>query len=436
MNLNINSQSIAVSVGARFNAQTQTELAPFTPRFNFDSEKPATSTSSTPGQDKPIVLTASQSHSPSIVVNGNKTATATVSGAEYSPHHISQSLNPTQPQIIESSKLNRSDINELLNHPHLIAPHQTNFLHNVERKRQLYPQRYRDDYLRHSSLLLLTNGWSSAQRYSLCSVRNAVNPSGQCKLHKFCPYCAFLQQRHNMARYVPAFDDGVWHFVTGSFTGDLLMRSAADYYELTDYWDAYKSALQELVRLNLLRGVFWTEELAVNSIAPVQTLPHIHAIVEADEMSDETMQQLNSLVVQNLKSVLGPDHLSPNIHAKTLSTQRNLLSHVQYTIKPIQIVKAYDTSFARSVHNNRSGVALLNSETTDLVLGYSVASKDRQRINSAGNLSSKTKNYIGTKEGDIEAAKEHVNDVIKQGTDYIEMNSEQPTIEASTNNEP
>ncbi len=176
--------------------------------------------------------------------------------------------------VQDFSKLNKSDINELFKHHNLLTPQQLNLLRSVQKKQQLHPQRYRDDYLRHSSILLLSNGWSSAQRYSLCSVPNSVNRSGQCKLHKFCPYCCFLEKQTALARYVPVYDSGQWFFMTGSFTGDLPMTGISSYFELQSYWDAYKLSLQQVVREGLLRGVFWTEELAVNSISPTQVLPH------------------------------------------------------------------------------------------------------------------------------------------------------------------
>jgi hypothetical protein len=329
-------------------------------------------------------------------------------------------------QVHDFSKLNRSDLTELFQHHDLLSLNQTKLLETVRRKQQLYPQRYRDDYLRHSSILLLSNGWSSALRYSMCSVPNPVNRSGQCKLHKYCPYCCFLERQRALAKYVPAYDSGVWHFLTGSFTGDLTMTGTNSYYDLQHYWDAYKLTLQQLVKDKLVRGVFWTEELAVNSIAPVHVLPHIHALIEADALDDETVELLKAGVVRNLEAALGPDCLTPNIKVKNLNSRRKLLSHVQYQLKPIQIVKAYDLAWSRSVHNNRAGAVQLNSQTTDLVLGYSTATKDRNKINYAGNLSPKTKLYIGTREKEMKEARKLVGAVMKEGADYIEL--EEPKV--------
>ena len=358
-----------------------------------------------------IAAEANSARSVSVLGAGNQTKTGN-SG--------SGSVVQVKP-VQDFSKLNKSDINELFKHHNLLTPQQLNLLRSVQKKQQLHPQRYRDDYLRHSSILLLSNGWSSAQRYSMCSVPNSVNRSGQCKLHKFCPYCSFLEKQTALARYVPVYDSGQWFFMTGSFTGDLNMTGISSYFELQSYWDAYKLSLQQVVREGLVRGVFWTEELAVNSISPVQVLPHTHAIIESSGLSDAVVLAIRDLVTHNLRAALGPDCLAPNIQTKNLNSQRKLLSHTQYLLKPIKLVKAYDTAWSRAVHDNRAGAVRLNSEMTDLVLGYSSVTNRRDKINYAGNLSPRAKAYIGTKDNERHESKEVVLQVMGEGVDYIEM---------------
>jgi hypothetical protein len=198
------------------------------------------------------------------------------------------------------------------------------------------------------------------------------------------------------------------------------MTGISSFFELTAYWEAYKLSLQQMVGEGLVRGAFWTEELAVNSIAPTKVLPHIHATLEADGFDNELQKELKGLVTHNLRAALGPDCLAPNLHVKPLNSQRKLLSHLQYQLKPIKLVKAYESGWSRAFHNHRAGAVRLNSETTDLVLGYSSVTKDRTKINYAGNLSPKTKTYIGTKVSEKDGAKEIVAQVMAEGTDYIE----------------
>ena len=421
----------------RFQHTAQT-LPPFTPPSDFGLYDSTSSTPSTQDQDNKIDSTGSSELSKGIgeltgnegsamgsipttnLMNSSGSVRLSAGSLRIKPIHKNRLSDP----VHDFSKLNRSDLRELHQHHELLTPNQRNLLKTVQKKQEIYPQRYKDDYLRHSSLLLLSNGWSSADTYSMCSVPNKDNRSGQCRLHKYCPYCCYLVRQRALARFVPVYELGQWFFLTGSFQGQLSMNTAQDYHELTCYWDAYKMALKELVDTKMIRGVYWTEELAVNTIAPVQVLPHIHAIVEADELSGETLLELSELVAQNLRAALGPDGLIPNIHTKNLNSQRKLLSHIQYQFKPIKIVRAYDLAWEHCLHNDRSGAVKLNSETTDLVLGYSTATKDRTKINFAGNLNPKTKSYIGTKTADLKKVRDEVDAVIKEGVDYIEIEEE------------
>ena len=400
--------------------QPQPNLPPFVPRFNFDLDDTGFSTSSSQGSNASVVCSPICSDSPGTVASEQSTA-ATSSSAQLTDSNsvsVTFTANNTLPssnRVTDFSHLNRSNIGELFHHQDLLTHGQRNFLSTIVKKQQLHPQRYRDDYLSHSMLLLLSNGWSSANRYSMCSIPNSTNKSGQCRLHKFCPYCAFLEQRHAMARIVPAFEHGNWFWITGTFIGDLSMTTNSSYYELADHWDAYKKAIQQVTKAGLIRGAFWTEELAVNSLAPVHTLPHIHATIEADEFGEETVEQIKAHVIDHLRSCLGPDHLQPKIHVKSITTQHQLLSHVQYQVKPISIVKSYRKAWNSFASEDRTPATTINSHATDLVLGYSEATKRRSRILYAGNLDSKTKSFIGTKTSALKAAGTIVNEVMKEG---------------------
>lgn len=364
------------------------------------------------------------------VYSANKTTTTAASEnliVINRPAVISTTRNnilPAPDVIRDFSSLNRMDLDEVFDNQHLLSAWQLNLLRTVQKKQQYHPLRYRDDYLQHSSIMLLSSGWSSAQRYSLCSIPNRANRSGQCRLHKYCPYCCFLERQKALARYVPAYHRGNWFFLTGSLAGDLPMTGTSSYHELTAYWDAYKSAIRQLLKDSLIRGAFWTEELAVNRLSPVHALPHIHATMEADDLSDETLMRLAELVAGNLKSSLGPDHLLPNLQLKNLDGQRKLLSHLQYQLKPIRITRAYDWAWTQCQQNNRSGVVKLNSDTTDLVLGYSTATKDRLKINCCGSLNPKAKAYIGTGTKDLKDMRGVVAEVMKDGVDFVEPEGE------------
>jgi hypothetical protein len=223
---------------------------------------------------------------------------------------------------------------------------------------------------------------------------------------------------------VPAFEDGTWFFVTGSYTGQLTMSNPGDAFDWLHYWEAYKSALQSLVGSGDVRGVFWTEELAVNSMFPVKVLPHVHCVIEADGVDEDVQAKLNQLVTQHLAGVL-EEHLMPNLRIARISSDRSLFHHIRYTVKPIKLLKAYDLAWLRAVAHNRHWAQQLNSQFTDLVLGYSQVTTDRDKINTKGNLKPGTKNFIGVLVRNHDEHQELLQRISEGPHEYIEMEADE-----------
>lgn len=100
------------------------------------------------------------------------------------------------------------------------------------------------------------------------------------------------------------------------------MEFCADNQAWLVHWEACKSALVQLVRDQRIRGVFWSEELAVNSLLPVRVLPHVHAIVDADDVDVELIRDMEALVAAYLERHLDDGQLIPNVHGKPITTAR------------------------------------------------------------------------------------------------------------------
>ena len=196
-------------------------------------------------------------------------------------------------RTIGFSELNRSDSTEIKSYSYNLSYTNNCQIASIRKKIELYPGRYNDPiYLSQSQMLLLSPGWANAQRYSCCSMRSSINPSGTCRLHRYCPYCCYLKARDVQLQFVPVFGDSNWHFLTGSFRGSLDMPDSNSCYDWLQYWDAYKSALTKLTDDETIRGFYMVEELAVNRILQPSMLPHIHAIIDADELSESTLDEV------------------------------------------------------------------------------------------------------------------------------------------------
>ena len=309
----------------------------------------------------------------------------------------------TEAQIpIPFSKLNRCDWSEVIANQTQLTWTQRDQLSFVEPKTELYPDRFPDDsYLSQSALLILSS-LGSADRYSRCGIPNAVNKSGLCKLHKFCPGCSSRVKYEKWLTYVPVFEDGTWFFITGSWKGDLPFSTGSatqDSFEWVEHWDAYRKAFASLVDSNDINGFYLVDELAINSMLPVRALPHVHAIVEAGWFEDEQIEKLRSAVEDRIASA-HEEHLKPDIEVSAIASAGSLMSILRYMHKPLSMTTAYESAWEQQCSNTRDRATELNSQATDLVMGFAEVTKRRNKMSAKGSLNPREGRFIGVQKKD------------------------------------
>ena len=331
------------------------------------------------------------------------------------------------------SHLQRTSQSELNRHSDLLTMHQRNCLSFVREKVRCWPDRFRTpgQYLMQSSLLLLAHGWTSADRYCRCCIPNRRNPGGDCRLHRFCPYCSWRAGQRAALTYVPAFARGRWHSITGSFTGNVVVSSMADMHSWIVYWDAYHSAFARMVNEQDVRGVFWTEELAVIRFLPPVSLPHVHAVVDADDWTDEHSQKLSNLVTMYLGAHLD-SALIPNVQAQSVDSPQSLFHCLHYLFKPLDLVRAYNQSWSeRGCCQLATGDALatqINSQASDAVLGYAHITTDRPKMHAVGTLSYRRGNlFIGVPRKDHAQHHDQLKTLGQQKPEYAPDQPQEPT---------
>jgi hypothetical protein len=334
--------------------------------------------------------------------------------------------------VDRNSVINRANLHDIQRHHNFLEGYQIRLLGMVKRKVDLHPQRYeRDSYHETASMLILSN-WPSAERLAYCGIPSSVNRGGLCRLHQFCPYCCWKVRTRAQFTYVPSFYRTSWHFLTGSFCGDLRF-TGSDGYDWLDYWDAYKAALSDLVKAGLINGAYWTEELAINSLLPTRVLPHIHAIIDADAFTAATKELLKTKTTQYLQSNLGPDVLEPDVRVDAIHEQKGLLDRIGYMNKTVRLRPAYYRDWlAASVHNHTCAQGL-NSSLTDLVEGHSQFTRRRKKMNAQGTLNPKDKKFIGVKTK-CHGQKQYVdliNELKREPTEFIELVSDEGSLAAN-----
>lgn len=321
--------------------------------------------------------------------------------------------------LARETDLKRTDMQELLDHQHLLPEVVRSRLALVHGKPRVYPERFFDPSYLPNSTLLVASHYPGSQRYAFCGVATSVNPNGTCRDHKFCPYCNYLVREQAVRTYVPSFDDGNWRFLTLSFAGSLPFDSA-NLGSNIDCWDACRSALQALQENKAVNGLHWTEELAVLSFLPLRVMPHVHAIVDAHEFGDEQVEQLRNHLTQWRNAYGEPLDLVPDIDVRPVSTPRSLLDRTRYLYKPINLSRPYDTAWANHIGDDRSRAWELNSQARELAAGIFEARKDRNRMYSKGTLNPRAKEFIGIPKANAANYSQYIRDLQQEPAEYPE----------------
>lgn len=319
----------------------------------------------------------------------------------------------------DETELNRIDMDELLDHQHLLDYDVRQHLELVRNKPNIYPERYFDPNYLPNSTLLLASRYPGSKRYAFCGVPTPFNPRGVCRDHRFCPYCNYLVRERAVRTYVPAFDMGTWHFVTLSFQGNLPFDSM-NIGSTIDLWDACKSTLASLHTDGLISGVHWTEEIAILSFLPLRVMPHVHALVDAPAFGDPQLQHMLQHL-SNWRNQAGePIPLVPDIDVRPIATPRSLLDRTRYAYKPIDLARPYGVAWVNHIEDNRGKAWELNSQAREMISGIFEARKKRDRMRSKGTLEPRTKGFIGIPKDERANYSQYIRDLQGQPAEYEE----------------
>ncbi len=188
---------------------------------------------------------------------------------------------------------------------------------------------------------------------------------------------------------------GHWHLLTISFNGQQPFATNADAHACLNYWDGGNTAIQNLVSQQLIRGACWVEEFKALQFLPLLVMPHVHALVEADEVGTAALDAVTQALTRYRNEQHEPLALTPNLHVKRLNSQKALFDTIQYLFKPLDLLEAYQSAWPRVAAHGRSEAWQLNSQTRDLSLGVQEITKKRMQLRTKGNLNANHREYIG-----------------------------------------
>lgn len=292
--------------------------------------------------------------------------------------------------------LNHSSLDELHANLHLLNRGQECMRNVVLNKIEDLPKRFNrrgdpetgkhNQRYAETAGLILMSPWSDRFRFSNCGVKRLVNGRHlrfNCGNYWFCPACCHFRRMDFQRRFAHSFHSGRFFHLTVSYGRSLsLVDPPGQFIEV--HWDAIVSALRLMVEAGFIRGVYWAQELFLESLDDhVPVLPHGHALVEADKFGDFEQDVLHLLIDEyrgeswsNDKQKFLPDDsvrvlLPVSIDSVPIETEHQFHNTVSYLCKPVDLATPYLAGVEQCQLGERD-FCELNQAKDDFLLGVEI----------------------------------------------------------------
>jgi hypothetical protein len=296
--------------------------------------------------------------------------------------------------------LNHTDRDQLIANKRYLTPAQIKCLENTAEVIHAYPHRFDrsgQEYPAQSALIAMSD-WEF--RDKLCSCSTSCF-SQSCRQWKFCHYCAHLKRMELQDKLLPALERrAAWHI---TITFDCSIDYDWPNGELFPLcWDAAGNGLRKFVSEGIFKGAQWVEEIGIQSYVPRSAFPHVHALVECEEITMEVLEMLNDSVQSFRRSVdarrFYPDEPEITCAIDTLAQPLVLWSDrcdvLSYFAKPIDLVKPYKQQWESLVKVNRH--AELNMGVRDFLNAHCGFTIERSQLQAAGTFDGRTRSrFVG-----------------------------------------
>lgn len=311
--------------------------------------------------------------------------------------YVIDHLKPPQERL----ELDFSNLDELLDHPHLLTEVEAERLDDIRFRIDKFPKRFGRDrfYSRQAGILVMAD-WINARSFSRCGFVRKT-----CRHWKYCPACAHMEGLQLRRRYEGITTKTNLHFLTISSASSMRFQEP-DWCDLGLYWDAGALAVRDLVECGIFQGALKVEEIALKELPSLKVLPHLHFLVAADGITDSVIDLLKeSILSHDLSKSIPGSQLAwtppvgieqvPQIHSRPVEGEDGLCSVLHYMSKPIDLVRPYRLA---AMERPRSEMWVLNQAVADFVAGHDCHILGRHQRAAWGILDPRNRlRYIGQK---------------------------------------
>jgi hypothetical protein len=243
---------------------------------------------------------------------------------------------------------------------------------------EYHPQRFARANQYHTEMvgLLLMGDYTLKRRFLMCCADGRP-----CGLVKWCAFCAYVRKMKLMRGFLTKFHRARFWFLTISIP-DFLSFMPGDSLATEVYWDAAVSAVKQLREDGIAQGVWWSEELHIQSLLPPLVKPHVHFLIAADDIDIGALSDLRERVLayrapsceqfrpQNLPDRLYQVTQPVTTRTYELRTEIDLANVLGYMIKPVNLPESYLAAWPVAEANNRAGAPWLNQAVDYVLEGF------------------------------------------------------------------
>jgi len=314
---------------------------------------------------------------------------------QFTSHAVSPILEIQRHHSNHAITHNYSDLGELLTHFGSLPTHTQQNVRAIADKQKLKPRDFQyNGYYPQTALVSMLES-TLARSVCFCGLKpgKAVRSPGLCHKRNLCWKCADWEARKSLKAFKPVFNSHSWGFLTISFHGDLPYSLTESPTQWINYWNASFHGLKNLYKTGHIGGAISREEIKINSIAPIRILPHLHAIVSEQDITEAVMDELQFDVHSYLEALEPDSSLVPSIDFKPIPTEKDFETVWHYIYKPTNLYEAYETQWRDDA--TPSEKEALNSSIYDTINAVIQIPHGRRQINYVGHMRSNNRDFIG-----------------------------------------
>jgi hypothetical protein len=230
----------------------------------------------------------------------------------------------------------------------------------------------------------------------------------RCNDWRLCPYCCHVKRMEILRKFLPCFREQSFYLLTISFARSLNVEPWLDE-PMWAYWAAAHYALKEMCLDHSFQGAIVLEECVIESYHPqMLILPHVHAVVRADQITPGQIEQLKALISSYdgrhwcgkrrrwvRRELSGLIEVRPVTQTCPLPELPDFSDALCYLVKPLDVYTPYANALADLRQQPGCELDWLNQDKNQTISMWELHKEHRYQHYYLGNMHASAKAFLG-----------------------------------------